>query len=77
MRLLPLARIAAIACGCYATTEPRVGLTSLREPPIRHRRDTPSPRLTSAIAQEADSAPERRRQEADAHAAEIRQLWFK
>ena len=27
--------------------------------------------------QAADSAPERRRQETDAHAAEIRQLWFK
>ena len=71
MRLLPLARIAAMACGCYATTAPRVGRTSARAP------NTPSTRLTSAIAQEADSAPERRRQEADAHAAEIRQLWFK
>ncbi len=47
---------------CYATT-------SSRAP------HTPSTRLTSAIAQEADSPAERRRQETDAHAAEVRQLW--
>ena len=66
MRLLPLARIAAMAC---RVRHREIGTAT---PP-----HTPSTRLTSAIAQEADSAPERRRQEADAHAAEIRQLWFK
>ena len=37
----------------------------------RRRRHTPSTRLTSAIAQEADGAAEHRRQEADAHAAQV------
>lgn len=64
---------------CFFQSWSKLYLSASRRPshPIRHRRDTPSTRLTSAIAQEADSAPERRRQEADAHAAEIRQLWFK
>ena len=72
MRLLPLARIAAMAC---RVRHREIGTAT---PP-----HTPSTRdaidATHAIdeTQAADSAPERRRQEADAHAAEIRQLWFK
>ena len=62
---------------CFFQSWSKLYLSASRRPRIRHRRDTPSTRLTSAIAQEADSAPERRRQEADAHAAEVRQLWFK
>ena len=63
---------------CFFQSWSKLYLSASRRPchPLRHRRDPPSTRLTSAIAQEADSAPERRRQEADAHAAEIRQLWL-
>ena len=71
MRLLPVASVAAMAC---RVRHREIGTAT---PPIRHRRETPSTRLTSAIAQEADSPAERRRQETDAHAAEVRQLWFK
>ena len=57
-------------------------------PPIRHRRDTPSTRYairhrrdidaTHVIdeTQAADAAAERRRQEADARAAQVRRIWF-
>ena len=64
---------------CFFQSWSKLYLFASRRPchPLRHRRDTPSTRLTSAIAQEADSPAERRRQEADAHAAEIRQSWFK
>ena len=55
---------------CFFQSWSKLYLCASRRPspPIRHRRDTPSPRLTFAIAQEADSAPKCRRQEADAHA---------
>ena len=58
---------------CFFQSWSKLYLSASRRPshPIRHRRDTPSTRLTSAIAQEADSAPKRRRQEADAHAAQV------
>ena len=64
---------------CFFQSWSKLYLFASRRPchPLRHRRDTPSTRLTSAIAQEADSPAERRRQETDAHAAEVRQLWFK
>ena len=58
-------------------TEFSIARSGLLRHHISRAPHTPSTRLTSAIAQEADSPAERRRQETDAHAAEVRQLWFK
>jgi hypothetical protein len=78
--LLPLASAAAMAC---RVRHREIGSAT---PPIRHRRDTPSTRYairhrrdidaTHVIdeTQAADAAAERRRQEADARAAQVRRL---
>jgi nucleotide-binding universal stress UspA family protein len=65
---------------CFFQSWSKLYLCASRRPKPTYTPSTrPAIDATHAIdeTQAADSAPERRRQEADAHAAEIRQLWFK
>ena len=80
MRLLPLARIAAMACRVRhreigTATPPPYAIAAT--PPTRYAID--ATHAFDAInvinkTQAADAAPKRRRQEADARAAQVRRL---